>query len=455
MLKNKNSKAYQETWNEIDILSALDHENVIKVYEIVDTLQQDDKSEFFVALEYCEKGQLMDYYEETKQFEPKVANNKSQEYFKEDEIRYFSRQIVQGLDYIHSQGILHCDLKPLNILIDENNIAKLADFGVSQIFRGKNDMLTRSKGTFEFLAPEILSSKPEPVSGKALDVWAFGLILYCMAFNDLPFAIGGGVIKNIQNFVLDFEGKRPISEPLKTLITGLLQKDPYRRYTIQDIYNDPWFNNFDASQRMTSLSSTIASKPKRNQLPQIVNHKKYVENLQKQPSLVNDNDSDRNNLNFNHIEGQNNRNRSSSNKVQKSQFHDKESSRPLDHQENQNSQFSPPRSKQQNNQQYNSSNPPSNKKQNPIDSQQMLVGDDTASKFFAAATTNTSNFNINSRPSSSQMQQFTAIQPRFTENNYNDGKNQDQQDGMKKGDYQKQKSNKKKEEKDLDDFLFD
>ena len=126
-------------------------------------------------------------------------------------------------------------------------------------------MLTRSKGTFEFLAPEILAVKPEPVSGRALDLWAFGLILYCMAYNDLPFAIGGGVIKNIQNFTLDLENenKRPISDGLKTLIRGLLQKDPYRRYTIQDICNDPWFNNYNSQWKMNMVSSSIPM-PRRN-----------------------------------------------------------------------------------------------------------------------------------------------------------------------------------------------
>lgn len=60
------------------------------------------------------------------------------------------------------------------------------------------------------------------ISGKALDLWAFGLILHCMTFNDLPFAIGGGVIKNILNFKLDYTDKRPVSDCLKNLITNLL-----------------------------------------------------------------------------------------------------------------------------------------------------------------------------------------------------------------------------------------
>lgn len=74
MIKNKNSKAYLETWNEIDLLKILDHPNVIKIYETIDS--QDEKAEFYLILEYCEKGQLMDYNEETKLFEPKVSKGR-------------------------------------------------------------------------------------------------------------------------------------------------------------------------------------------------------------------------------------------------------------------------------------------------------------------------------------------------------------------------------------------
>ncbi|CDW72187.1 protein kinase domain containing protein [Stylonychia lemnae] len=239
-LKNKQSKAYKETWNEIDILEKANHPNVIQIYEVIDP--SDDKGEFYLILEYCEKGQLLDYNEETKLFEPKT--DKKREFYSEDEIRQYSNQIASGLDYLHYEGIIHCDLKPLNILLDENNIAKIADFGVSQKPKD-GDLMSNSKGTFEFLSPELVQMTPksDKISGKAIDLWAFGLIIYCMTFNDLPFSIGPGVLNNIKKFQLDFTGKRRISYGLKALIQGLLQKDPSNRFTMQDVFNDPWFNN--------------------------------------------------------------------------------------------------------------------------------------------------------------------------------------------------------------------
>lgn len=72
----------------------------------------------------------MDYSEETKKFVPKGVPQ-GQSYFSMDEIRKYCRQIAMGLDYLHSHGVLHCDLKPMNILIDSNLNAKIADFGVS------------------------------------------------------------------------------------------------------------------------------------------------------------------------------------------------------------------------------------------------------------------------------------------------------------------------------------
>ena len=91
---------------------------------------------------------------------------------------------------------MHRDIKPQNILITKDNKAKLADFGVSQLFENGNDKVSKTEGTYHFMAPECcdrisifynLLASVDSFSGRALDVWALGVTLYCMIYNNLPF----------------------------------------------------------------------------------------------------------------------------------------------------------------------------------------------------------------------------------------------------------------------------
>ena len=89
---------------------------------------------------------------------------------------------------------MHCDLKPQNVLISDGNV-KLADFGSAQMFYGEDDTLLQHRGTYEFFAPECFKRQNKTVyySGRAADVWAFGLCVYALTFNKLPFEIGLGL----------------------------------------------------------------------------------------------------------------------------------------------------------------------------------------------------------------------------------------------------------------------
>ena len=130
----------------------------------------------------------------------KLVPSNGKSFYSEKEIQGYTRDLIMGLDYIHSQRIVHCDIKPQNILIDEYNKAKLADFGTAQILPLDSDVITQAKGTFDFLSPECCNPQIKQFSGKALDIWALGVTIYCMAFNELPFSDQGvSVIKAIQN----------------------------------------------------------------------------------------------------------------------------------------------------------------------------------------------------------------------------------------------------------------
>ena len=101
---------------EIHILKIVRHPNIVQLYEIIETSKQ-----LFLIMEYASGGELFDY----------VANSGP---FNEKIVRYYAKQLIQSVHYIHTKGFAHRDLKCENILLDKFNRVKLCDFGVSEFF---------------------------------------------------------------------------------------------------------------------------------------------------------------------------------------------------------------------------------------------------------------------------------------------------------------------------------
>lgn len=170
------------------------------------------------------------------------------------------------MDYIHSKGYLHLDIKPQNILLSESLKIKIADFGSSWLFcDDKNDQISEVKGTSYFLAPESIYDPKKNqynysyFSGRLYDVWTVGMTIYVLVFNELPYKPQSkglsDITKAIIEFELDFEKaadplaqsqqinleqessslepntqrsskRRHISEGLKFFLCKMLEKDP-------------------------------------------------------------------------------------------------------------------------------------------------------------------------------------------------------------------------------------
>ncbi|CAI5644506.1 calcium/calmodulin-dependent protein kinase kinase 1 isoform X2 [Oreochromis aureus] len=215
----------ERVYQEIAILKKLDHVNIVKLVEVLDDPSEDN---LHMVFELMRKGPVM---------EVPTDNPLS-----EEQARLYFRDVILGIEYLHYQKIVHRDIKPSNLLLGDDGHVKIADFGVSNQFEGNDALLSSTAGTPAFMAPETLSDTRKSFSGKALDVWAMGVTLYCFAFGKCPF-IDEYILalhNKIRTKPVEFPETPKTSEELQNLILQMLDKNPDTRITIPEIKMDPW-----------------------------------------------------------------------------------------------------------------------------------------------------------------------------------------------------------------------
>ena len=199
---------------EISILSKMDHENVIKIYQIYE-----DSKNYLIIMEYCEGGELFNYIVKKGRLSEKEAS-------------FFYYQLINGLEYIFSQGIAHRDLKPENLLLTKYNIIKIIDFGLSNYFDGEHNLVTPC-GSPCYASPEMISGND--YNGFNIDIWATGIILFAMTCGYLPFEDPDNdkLFEKILKAELDFP--EYVGDLSKDLIKKIIVTDPKKRITLKDI----------------------------------------------------------------------------------------------------------------------------------------------------------------------------------------------------------------------------
>uniref|UniRef100_A0A8C0IRB2 Calcium/calmodulin dependent protein kinase kinase 1 n=1 Tax=Chelonoidis abingdonii TaxID=106734 RepID=A0A8C0IRB2_CHEAB len=216
-------------YQEIAILKKLDHINIVKLIEVLD-----DSAEDNLYMADC-----------LFPFRP-VMEVPTDQPFTEEQARLYFKDIVLGIEYLHYQKIIHRDIKPSNLLLGDDGHVKIADFGVSNQFEGNDAQLSSTAGTPAFMAPEAISDSGKSFSGKALDVWAMGITLYCFVYGKCPF-IDEYILSlhnKIKNKAVEFPEEPQISEELKEVIVRMLDKNPETRITVPEIKLHPWLTKF-------------------------------------------------------------------------------------------------------------------------------------------------------------------------------------------------------------------
>ena len=239
----KNSQNMSKILYETNLMRKLNHPNITKILETF----EDDKF-ILIIMEYINGGNLFSFVKKRRKLSEKIS-------------KFLFRQIILGIQHIHSKKIVHRDIKLENILIDLNNKIKICDFGIGIMLESEDELIHDQCGTPMYMAPEIiLNSKKGGYKGFPVDIWSAGIALYIMLSGTLPFNYknnreknegdisGNGIsLSNNNNYELQYSiiNKNPkkikkISSEARDLLNGLLNKDPTKRLTIDEILNHPW-----------------------------------------------------------------------------------------------------------------------------------------------------------------------------------------------------------------------
>ena len=163
---------------------------------------------------------------------------------KEPVAKFILKQILDGLYYCHSKGILHRDIKLDNILLNGEGDIKICDFGVSKMINPGERMMEQC-GTPAYIAPEILKNKG--YEGFGVDIWSAGVVLHAMIYGAVPFRANN--MSELHKIIIkgEYELKEDVSEEVRDLLTKMLEVDPKKRYDIPKILCHQWFNDYDPS----------------------------------------------------------------------------------------------------------------------------------------------------------------------------------------------------------------
>ncbi|OMJ68908.1 hypothetical protein SteCoe_33509 [Stentor coeruleus] len=248
----KMTNNWEKIESEIDIWRRLCNENVIRLYEIINSKNLEH---LYLIIEYADCGQIMKWNSNDQRYEMNTlivshVKNKYPEIFtrfseREALGKVIFKQVCEGLEFLHSRFIVHKDLKPDNILFcSEKVLFKLTDFTISEQLEGPEALCYNPPGTTPFQAPESMLSGVGFVGEKS-DVWALGICIYSFMNNgQLPFWEPESEIFTqmaIQNNPVHYPND--FSENLKLILTGILNKDPVQRLNLQQILSHPWLVN--------------------------------------------------------------------------------------------------------------------------------------------------------------------------------------------------------------------
>lgn len=245
---------------EISVLRRLEHQNVVKLKEVINDVTHDC---LCIVTEYLPNGSVMS--------SAKLAGMKP---LSESRAKEAFVDVLTGLHYLQSQSVVHRDIKPDNLLAAGDGTVKITDFGSAKAYHGPSDDDDDSSfptvGTPAFTAPEMCMSEdapPKPARAYAADLWSLGATLFYMIYGQVPFQARSvfemfdAICKRDLEFPNHLELHLTFEYPTQEcvdVILSLLQKNPEDRPSFEKILRMPWLSNAtDIKMKVNALQEQL------------------------------------------------------------------------------------------------------------------------------------------------------------------------------------------------------
>jgi len=228
-------------------MKKVEHPNILKLIEIYE-----DNENVYIVMELVDGSELFD----------RIVDKG---YYSEKNTVHIVKQILHAVKYLHEQGIAHRDLKPENLLCSgsgSHEVVKIADFGLSKVFSGDEDLRT-SCGTPGYVAPEVLMCESYD---KSVDMWGIGIITYILLAGYPPFYAENDtdLFEKIMNAEYDFDDEcwDDVSDLAKDFIKHLLVNNPEKRFDADQALAHDWITSsapdkaLNIHQRMSQFNIT-------------------------------------------------------------------------------------------------------------------------------------------------------------------------------------------------------
>lgn len=250
----------EHTMTEMKVLSGVHHPFLVPLRHAFHT-----ESKIYFVMDFMKGGELFQHMRRVGKFT-------------EDQTKFIIACLVLGLGHLHSAGYIYRDLKPENVLLDENGFARLTDFGLAKLIK-HTDIAKTFCGTPEYMAPEIIMHKG---CNRPADWWSLGILAYELMFGAPPF-YSHDVQEMYRKTCIDplkFPAKSGVSKTAMDFCAGLLVKCCSRRLgSVADsleVMNHSWFSDIDWS-KLLAMKLKPPFKP---------NSKKWAKNFD--PEFVNE-----------------------------------------------------------------------------------------------------------------------------------------------------------------------
>ena len=209
---------------QVAITKHLKHRNLVTLYEVID---DPSHHTLYLVLEYCERGPLL-----------KAGKDKPYEPISEEANRRATRDVLRGLEYLHSVNVVHRDLKPENIVLDGNGTAKLCDFGVSRVVSSVVPVRRSSKLrlTPAWAAPELFGDKDVTA---AVDCWSLGATIHAASTGSPPVVLektAAQTLVKVESGELNVQATGLLGD----LLHGLLERDVTKRCDVATAMGHAW-----------------------------------------------------------------------------------------------------------------------------------------------------------------------------------------------------------------------